>query len=94
MARRRAVSMTERMPAWSLAPHSVRKPLVILRMAAQGRKARSGPLPAGGMPRMVTKTKKCRRIFLISGLPEPGTPGRKEIASLAGLAPWTRQSGR
>jgi len=31
---------------------------------------------------------------LIAGLPEPGAPGRKRIAALAGLAPWTRQSGR
>jgi transposase len=31
---------------------------------------------------------------LIAELPELGTLGRKEIAALAGLAPWTRQSGR
>lgn len=30
---------------------------------------------------------------LIAELPELGTLGRKEIAALAGLAPWTRQSG-
>ena len=31
---------------------------------------------------------------LIAELPELGRLGRKEIAALAGLAPWTRQSGR
>jgi transposase len=31
---------------------------------------------------------------LIAELPELGTLGRREIASLAGLAPYTRQSGR
>ena len=31
---------------------------------------------------------------LIAELPELGQLGRKEIAALAGLAPWTRQSGR
>jgi transposase len=31
---------------------------------------------------------------LIAGLPELGTLGRKQIASLAGLAPYTRQSGK
>jgi len=31
---------------------------------------------------------------LIAELPELGTLSRKEIAALAGLAPWTRQSGR
>jgi len=31
---------------------------------------------------------------LIAELPELGALGRKEIAALAGLAPWTRQSGR
>ena len=31
---------------------------------------------------------------LIAELPELGTLGRKEIAALAGLAPWTRQSGK
>jgi len=31
---------------------------------------------------------------LISELPELGTLGRKEIAALAGLAPFTRQSGK
>jgi transposase len=31
---------------------------------------------------------------LIAELPELGTLGRKEIASLVGLAPYTRQSGR
>jgi transposase len=31
---------------------------------------------------------------LIAELPELGSLGRKEIAALAGLAPWTRQSGR
>ncbi|MGH6840953.1 MAG: IS110 family transposase [Methylocella sp.] len=30
---------------------------------------------------------------LIAELPELGTLGRKEIAALGGLAPWTRQSG-
>jgi transposase len=31
---------------------------------------------------------------LIAELPELGRLGRKEIAALAGLAPWTRQSGK
>jgi transposase len=31
---------------------------------------------------------------LIAELPELGRPGRKQIAALAGLAPWTRQSGQ
>jgi transposase len=31
---------------------------------------------------------------LIAELPELGTLGRREIAALAGLAPWTRQSGQ
>jgi len=31
---------------------------------------------------------------LIAELPELGTLGHKKIAALAGLAPWTRQSGR
>jgi transposase len=31
---------------------------------------------------------------LIAELPEIGTLGRREIAALAGLAPWTRQSGQ
>ena len=31
---------------------------------------------------------------LIAGLPELGTLGRRQIAALAGLAPWTRQSGK
>jgi len=31
---------------------------------------------------------------LLAELPELGTLGRREIASLAGLAPYTRQSGR
>ena len=31
---------------------------------------------------------------LLANLPELGTLGRREIASLAGLAPYTRQSGR
>ncbi|MEN0654401.1 MULTISPECIES: IS110 family transposase [Hyphobacterium] len=31
---------------------------------------------------------------LIAELPELGTLGRRRIASLAGLAPWTRQSGQ
>jgi transposase len=31
---------------------------------------------------------------LIAELPELGSLGRKRIAALAGLAPWTRQSGR
>jgi transposase len=31
---------------------------------------------------------------LIAELPELGQLGRKEIAALAGLAPWTRQSGK
>ena len=31
---------------------------------------------------------------LIAELPELGSLGRREIAALAGLAPWTRQSGR
>jgi len=31
---------------------------------------------------------------LLADLPELGTLGRREIASLAGLAPYTRQSGR
>src|SRR3546814_7423048 len=31
---------------------------------------------------------------LIADLPELGSLGRREIAALAGLAPWTRQSGR
>jgi len=44
MDRRRAVSMTERMSGSRLAPHSVRKPLQILRSATQGRNARSKPL--------------------------------------------------
>ncbi len=31
---------------------------------------------------------------LIAELPELGTLGRKQIAALAGVAPWTRQSGK
>jgi transposase len=31
---------------------------------------------------------------LLAEMPELGTLGRREIASLAGLAPWTRQSGK
>jgi transposase len=31
---------------------------------------------------------------LLAELPELGTLGRREIAALAGLAPWTRQSGQ
>lgn len=31
---------------------------------------------------------------LLAGLPELGTLSRKQIAALAGLAPWTRQSGQ
>jgi transposase len=31
---------------------------------------------------------------LIAELPELGTLGRRQIAALAGLAPWTRQSGK
>ena len=31
---------------------------------------------------------------LIAGMPELGTLGRREVAALAGLAPWVRQSGR
>lgn len=31
---------------------------------------------------------------LVADLPELGTLGRREIAALAGLAPWTRQSGQ
>lgn len=31
---------------------------------------------------------------LIGEMPELGTLGRREIAALAGLAPWTRQSGK
>ena len=32
--------------------------------------------------------------ILLAELPELGTLSRREIASLAGLAPWTRQSGK
>jgi transposase len=31
---------------------------------------------------------------LIAELPELGTLGRRQIAALAGVAPWTRQSGK
>lgn len=31
---------------------------------------------------------------LLSGLPELGSLSRREVAALAGLAPWTRQSGQ
>ena len=66
MERRRAVSMTERMSCRSsLAPHSVRKPLVIFRNTTQGRNARSEPLLVAGISRFVTKTKRYCRVLLI-----------------------------
>ncbi len=40
-----------------------------------------------GVGRVVSRT-------LIAELPELGTLDRRQIAALAGLAPWTRQSGK
>ncbi len=31
---------------------------------------------------------------LIAAMPELGTLNRRQVAALAGLAPWTRQSGK
>ena len=64
IARRRPVSMTERMSGASLAPHSVRNPLVIFRNTAQGRKTRWEPLLVAGRSRLVMNTMRYRLVLL------------------------------
>ena len=52
-------------------------------MARQGRSARLGP----GIGKTIART-------LLAELPELGTLNPRQIAALAGLAPFTRQSGQ
>src|SRR3954471_20856735 len=63
MPRRRAVSKTDLTS--SLAPQCERKQLVILRKITHGRSACSEPLLVGGTARLVTKTNRFWRYFLM-----------------------------
>ena len=95
--RRRAVSTTDRTLADSLAPHSDRKQLVTFRKTTQGLKARSEPLLVGGIARLVTKTNRFWRYFLMmrcSFSPAEAVfpdPGSGTIFSNSSSLVWRRE---